>query len=78
MRIRMRGSLLRSMEKTEKGWKCTSCNAAMLPGIAMESTLVGEEDDIGGCVTLNWGGSGRMVRVIKCPVCGYSFLPPTA
>ena len=47
-------------------------------GQALVSTLTGEEDDLGGCVTLSPGGPGKMVSVKKCPVCGFSFRAPNS
>jgi hypothetical protein len=43
----------------------------------MVNTFVGEEDDIGGCITLSAGGPGRLVDVAKCPSCGYSIHAPS-
>ena len=46
----------------------------MRDGIALESTLVGEPD-FPGCeaVTLSEGGPGRLVAVMKCSECGWSY-----
>ena len=57
--------------------QCRHCAIPMKPGKSLVSTLTGEEDDIGGCVTLSAGGPGRMVAVMKCPSCGHSFIPPS-
>ena len=55
--------------------RCKKCQTVLQPGIAMVSTLVGEEDDIGGLVTLSPGGPGRLVDCNKCPECGFSVIP---
>ena len=51
---------------------CTHCGGEMKPGQAIESTLVGEPDDIGGCVTVSPGGPGKLVPCMKCAECGWS------
>ena len=51
---------------------CTRCGGEMKPGQALESTLVGEPDDIGGCVTVSPGGPGKLVPCMKCAECGWS------
>lgn len=58
-------------------WRCGRCDAEMEFGSALVSTYAGSEDDIGGCVTYSIAGPGRLVTVLKCPTCGYSFRPPT-
>ena len=57
------------------GWicRCGRCGSEMRPGVALISTLTGEPDELGGdCVTLNWGGPGRLVSCLKCVACGHS------
>lgn len=50
------------------------CQSPMREGIAMESTLTGAPDFINGeCVTLSEGGPGRLVAVMKCSECGWSY-----
>ena len=51
---------------------CTRCGGEMKPGQALESTLVGEPDDIDGCVTVSPGGPGKLVPCMKCAECGWS------
>lgn len=54
--------------------KCRHCQSPMRDGIALESTLVGEPDFTGGeAVTLSEGGPGRLVAVMKCAECGWSY-----
>lgn len=53
---------------------CRHCQSPMREGIAMESTLTGAPDFINGeCVTLSEGGPGRLVAVMKCTECGWSY-----
>ena len=52
--------------------KCNRCGGEMNPGQALESTLVGEPDDMGGCVTVSPGGPGKLVPCMKCAECGWS------
>ena len=54
------------------GLSCTRCGGEMKPGQALESTLVGEPDDIGECVTVSPGGQGKLVPCMKCAECGWS------
>lgn len=53
---------------------CRHCQSPMRDGIALVSTLVGEPD-FPGCeaVTLSEGGPGRLVAVMKCSECGWSY-----
>ena len=51
---------------------CKRCGGEMKPGQAIESTLVGVPDDIGGCVTVSPGGPGKLVPCMKCAECGWS------
>ena len=51
---------------------CTRCGGEMKPGQALESTLVGEPDDLGGVVTVSPGGPGKLVPCMKCAECGWS------
>ena len=53
---------------------CRHCQSPMRDGIALESTLVGEPDFTSGeVVTLSEGGPGRLVAVMKCTECGWSY-----
>lgn len=58
-----------------QGEICPKCGGRMKPGIALTSTYAGEEDDIGGCITLYHGGPGKLIDVIKCEQCGCSIIP---
>lgn len=58
--------------------KCPRCDVPMRPGVAILPTVVGEEDDIGGCVTLSYGGPGRLIDCLKCPECGHSITGKTS
>ena len=51
---------------------CNRCGGEMKPGQALESTLVGEPDDLGGVVTVSPGGPGKLVPCMKCAECGWS------
>ncbi len=54
--------------------KCRHCQSPMREGIAMESTLTGAPDFPNGeVVTLSEGGPGRLVAVMKCTECGWSY-----
>ena len=54
--------------------KCRHCQSPMREGIAMESTLTGAPDfPSGEVVTLSEGGPGRLVAVMKCTECGWSY-----
>lgn len=69
--------LCRAIERThgivrKESGKCNRCGGEMKPGQALENTLVGEPDDIGGCVTLSPGGPGKLVPCMKCAECGRS------
>ena len=57
---------------SESRLSCTRCGGEMKPGQALESTLVGEPDDIGECVTVSPGGQGKLVPCMKCAECGWS------
>lgn len=53
--------------------RCQCCQTELKPGIAMQSTVTGISDFIGGeCVTLSPGGPGKVIDCLKCPQCGYS------
>ena len=53
--------------------KCPRCGAEMTDGMALESTVTGSPDFIGGeVVTLSPGGPGKLVACMKCIGCGYS------
>lgn len=57
---------------------CRRCDVAMIPGIAILPTYVAGlpdfpgDTDPGRVQTINPGGPGEVVRVMKCPQCGYS------
>ena len=54
--------------------KCRHCQSPMSGGIALVSTLVGEPDfPSSEAVTLSEGGPGRLVAVMKCTECGWSY-----
>ncbi len=54
--------------------KCRHCQGQMREGIALESTIVGVPDFTSGeVVTLSEGGPGRLVAVMKCTECGWSY-----
>jgi hypothetical protein len=46
----------------------------MIEGKALLNTMVGTPDFVGDreVVTLNYGGAGKLIKVLKCPKCGYS------
>jgi hypothetical protein len=53
--------------------QCRKCGADMQPGVAIEQTLVGIADFIGGeCCTVSPGGKGKLIECSKCPECGWS------
>ena len=53
--------------------RCPRCGAEMAAGMAIESTVTGSPDFIGGeVVTLSPGGPGKLVVCMKCIDCGYS------
>lgn len=57
--------------------ECRRCHVAMKPGIALIPTLVAGVPDFPGdaCgVTLSESGEGEVLKVMKCPECGYSFV----
>jgi len=53
--------------------RCKRCGGQLLPGIAMQSTLVGWSDFPGQeVVTMHEGGPGRLIPCLKCVACGWS------
>ena len=53
--------------------KCIKCKIPMKNGIAIQNTVVGVPDFIGGnVITLSHGGPGKIIEVLKCPECGHS------
>jgi hypothetical protein len=59
---------------------CRRCDAEMVPGQAIEQTWVpgmpdfigtGTDGDMRG-QTMTAGGPGKLVDVLKCPLCGHS------
>lgn len=53
--------------------RCPRCGVEMVVGMALESTVTGSPDFIGGeVVTLSPGGPGKLVACMKCIGCGYS------
>ena len=67
-----RAERLRRHHIAENEKSAPRCGGEMKPGQALESTLVGEPDDIGGCVTVSPGGPGKLVPCMKCAECGWS------
>lgn len=53
---------------------CVRCNVRMTTGIAIQNTLVGIPDFIGSSdvITYSYGGSGKLIGVLKCTGCGHS------
>ncbi len=52
---------------------CRKCRKVLKPGIAIQQTLVGCADFIGGeVITLSPGGPGKLISCLKCPKCGHS------
>jgi len=53
--------------------RCPKCGGIMLPGVALESTLVAGDKDLGGDgITVSPGGPGKLIPCIKCSSCGWS------
>lgn len=52
--------------------RCHRCDVEMVPGKALESTVVGHED-LGEVCTTHYGGPGRLVNCMKCEICGQSY-----
>lgn len=65
---------IRSVEGLSCPTNAATANPPMSEGIALMSTLVGEPDFTSGeVVTLSEGGPGRLVAVMKCTECGWSY-----
>lgn len=52
---------------------CKRCGGEMMRGIAIEQTVSGSPDFVGGpVVTMSPGGCGRLIWCQKCAKCGWS------
>ena len=52
---------------------CEKCHTKMTESKALLNTSVGESDFPGDKpITWNYGGSGKLIKVYKCPKCGHS------
>ena len=52
---------------------CKQCKCQLKPGKAIQNTVTGMADFIGGSViTFRPGGPGRLIDCLKCHLCGYS------
>lgn len=58
---------------SDKPQICRKCGATIRPGIAMQSTMVGEPEWPGDTLaTMSPGGPGKLIECLKCPECGWS------
>ena len=56
---------------------CRKCGGKMLHGVALENTMIGSPDFIGGdVVTMSASGLAQMVDCLKCEWCGHSVSCP--
>jgi hypothetical protein len=69
--LRLTGDLERAGKPILRICSRPKCNGTMEPGVAIEQTY-GGVPDLGEVVTVSQRGPGRLIRCMKCNICGHS------